>query len=62
MITDEIKNEIDEVKKWENKLNEQNLKYKAGKYKYDFQQYESIRSFGESIYYFKIGIHEADMD
>ena len=44
------------------KLNEQNLKYKAGKYKYDFQQYESIRSFGESIYYFKIGIHEADMD
>ena len=44
------------------KLNEQNLKYKAGKYKYDFQQYESIRSFGESNYYFKIGIHEADMD
>ena len=26
------------------------LIYKAHKYKYDFQQYESIRSFGESIY------------
>ena len=26
------------------------LIYKANKYKYDFQQYETIRSFGESIY------------
>ena len=24
--------------------------YKANKYEYDFQQYQTIRSFGESIY------------
>ena len=43
-------------------MKQKDLKYKAGKYKYDFQQYETIRSFGESIYSGKISIHEADMD
>ena len=37
-------------------------KYKADKCKYDFQQYEIIRSFGESIYCGKISICKADMD
>ena len=36
--------------------------YKANKYKYDFQQYETISSFGESIYGGKIDIDEAEMD
>ena len=53
MRTDEIKNEIDEIKKWEDKIKRKDWKYKAGKHKYDFQQCETIRSFG---------IHEADMD
>ena len=38
------------------------LIYKAGKYKCDIQQYETIRSFGESIYTDKININEAEMD
>ena len=40
------KNEIDEIKKWEEKTNAKELIYKANKYKYDSQQYETIRSFG----------------
>ena len=31
-------------------------------YKYDFQQYETIRSFEDSIYNGKISIDEADVD
>ena len=34
----------------------------ANKYKYDFQQYAMIRSFGESIYAGKINTDEAKMD
>ena len=36
--------------------------YKANKYKYGFQQHETIRSFGESIYTRKINIDEAEID
>ena len=32
----------------ERKINKKNLKYKTKKYVLDFQQYETIRSFGES--------------
>ena len=57
-----IKNEIDEIKKWEEKIKRKDLIYKANKYKYDFQQYETIRSFGESIYNGKINVDETKMD
>ena len=36
--------------------------YKASKYKYDFLQYETIRSFGENIYTSKINVDNAEMD
>ena len=55
MRNDEIKNEIYEIKQWKEKIKKEDLKYKK-KYKYDFQQYETIRSFGESIYVGKISI------
>ena len=35
-------------KKQKNKWRD--LKHEASKYKFDFQQYEMIRSFGENIY------------
>ena len=54
MRTPEIKNEIDETRKWDLKIEQKDLKYKANKYLYDFQQFETIRSFGESIYTGKI--------
>ena len=54
MITDEIKNIIYEIKKWEEKIKPEDLKHKRKIYTYEFQQYETIRSFGESIYAGKI--------
>ena len=62
MRTDEIKNEIDEIKKWEEKIERKDLKYKTNKYLSDCQQFERVRSFGDSIYTGKITIDEADMD
>ena len=34
MVTNEIKNEIDEIRKWEDKIKQKNLKYKTNKYIY----------------------------
>ena len=62
MRTNEIKNEIYEIKKWEEKIKLEDLKYKTKKYAYDFQQYETIRSFGKRIYTSEINIDEAEMD
>ena len=50
MTTNKIINEIYEIKKWEEKVKQKDLKYKTKKYTYDFQQYETVKSFGESIY------------
>ena len=51
MKTNENKSEIDEIKKWEENIKRKKLYYKTKtiKYKYNFQQYEMIRSFGGSI-------------
>ena len=62
MRNNEIKNEIDEIKKWEGKIKRKDLKYETKKYIYDFQQYETIRSFGDNIYDNKINIDEAEID
>ena len=40
MRMNEIKNEIYEIKKWEEKIKWEDLKYKTKNYTYDFQQYE----------------------
>ena len=62
MRTNEIKNEIDDIKKWEEKIIRKNLKYKTNKCLYDFQQFETIRSFGYIISTAKINIYEAEID
>ena len=61
MRTNEIKNAIDEIKKWENKIKQKDLKFETNRYIFDFQQIETIRSFGDSIYNGKINIKEAEM-
>ena len=60
MRNDEMKNEIYEIKKWENKIKRKDLKNETNRYKYDFQQFEAISSFGDSIYDGKISIDEVD--
>ena len=59
--TIEIKNEIDEIKKWEERIRWKEL-CKTNKNKYDLQQSEAKKSFGDSIYNGKISIDEADID
>ena len=46
----------------EEKIKRKDLIYRANKQKYGFQQYETIRSFGESIYACKITTDEAEKD
>ena len=48
--TNKIKNEIYEIKKWEENIKREDLKYKTKNYTYGFQQFKTIRSFDESIY------------
>ena len=42
------------LKIWENKIKRKGLKYETNKYIYDFQQFETIRSFGNSVYTRKV--------
>ena len=46
----------------EKKKLDKKIQYIKQKYKYDFQQYETIRSFEDSIYNGKISLDEADVD
>ena len=60
MKTYEIKRETDEIKKCGEKIRLKDLVYNTNKYKYEFQEHEAIRSFGETIYNDTISIHEAE--
>ena len=63
MRNNKTRNQIDKIKKWEEKFKRKDLKYETKKYIYNFQQYETIRFFGENIYTGKIiNIDEAEMD
>ena len=50
------------LKNGKKKLKGKDLKYETKKYTYNFQQYETLRSFGDNIYFGKINIDEAEMD
>ena len=47
-----IKNDVNQIKKWESKTKRKDLKNNAKKKKctYYFQQHKTIRRFGESVY------------
>ena len=45
-----LKMKLTKLKNGKKKIKRKDLKYKTENYIYDFQQYETIRSFGESIY------------
>ena len=62
MKNSEFKNEKDEIKNWENKIKRNNLKYETNKYIFGFQQLETIKPFGDSIYTDKINIDGAEID
>ena len=62
MKTNEIRNQIDKIKKSEEKIKRKDLKYEIKRYAYHFQQFETMRFFGENIYTLKARIFEAEKD
>ena len=62
MRTIKIQNEIYEIQKWSEKIKRKELIYKTNNCIYDFQQFETIRSFGDNVYTGKISIDEAEND
>ena len=57
-----LKKEINDIKKWEEKSKRKYLKYKTRNNVYDFQQYDTIKSCGENVYNGKIDIKETETD
>ena len=51
MRSNEIKNDLDKIKKWEEQIRPKDLVYKTNQNKYDSQLYETIRSFGDKNQY-----------
>ena len=62
MRTNEIKIELNEVKKWEEKIIRNDLKYGTKNYTYDSQAFQTIRFFGDNITSGKITTSETDED
>ena len=60
--SDGIKDELDKIKRYENKFIRDNLFYESSKQVYHFKIFKTIRSFGDSIYNHKIEIHEANQE
>ena len=57
--SDEIKNKLHKIKRYENKVIRQNLFDESSTQLYDFKIFKTIRSFDDSIYNYKIALHEA---
>ena len=57
MRTNETKNEMNEIKTWEEKITRKDLKYETKKYTI---KYETISSIGDSIYTRKAKIIDAE--
>ena len=55
MTANEIKKELSDIKKWEEKIKRKDLTYETKNYVYHFQQYDTKRSF---IYSGKINMTE----
>ena len=62
IISSELNNKIFEIKKCENENKQKNLKHETNECVSDVEQYETTRSFSESIYSGKITIDEAEED
>ena len=57
-----MKNETNEIKEYEKKVNINGMIYYSSKEPFDFKTLETIRSFDENIYSGKITINEADQE
>ena len=59
---DEAKEELNKIKEIEKNVDREKLIYDSVKYRYDFRNFRTIRTFGRDIYEDKITLEEADED
>ena len=60
--SDEIKNNLHQIKRYKNRVIRDTLFYESSKQVYDFKVFKIIRSFGDSIYNHKIEIRKANQE
>ena len=55
-----LKNSLKKLKKQKKNVDREKLVHEANKYTYSFQNFQTIRTFGENIYHGNIMLKEAD--
>ena len=60
--SDEIKNELHKIKRYENKVTRDDFFYESSNQICDFRIFKTVRSFGKSIYNHEIEIRKANQD
>ena len=61
-LTEEAKNELNEIREIEKTVDRENLFYRMNEYKYNFQNFRTINTFGRDIYNGTITLKQADKD
>ena len=61
-LSEEAKNELNEIKEIEKVVNKENLVYRTNEYTYNFKNFQTINTFGRDIYNGIITLKEADKD
>ena len=61
-ISEEAKNELNKIKGTEKTVDREILYYRTNKYTFNFQNFQTISTFGRDIYNGKITTEEADED
>ena len=57
-----LKNEVDKIKEYQKKVNRNSMVYYSTKEPFNFNAFETIKSFAENIYSGKITINEVDQE
>ena len=62
ILNDEAKKELDKISEIEKNVNREKLVYKTNIHTYDFQNFQTIRTFARDIYNGEISLEEANED
>ena len=62
ILNDEAKKELDKTSEIEKNVNREKLVYKTNIHTYDFQNFQTIRTFARDIYNGEISLEEANED
>ena len=61
-LSEEAKNELDKIKETEKTVDRENLYHRTNEYTYNFQNFQTVRTFDKDIYNDTITIKEANND